>query len=544
MVRRKSSWKRRTLWIAGSLAFAVLVVALLSKSWLLPAIVRWQVQRELSKFCDGQVAVESIEVNHNGLISLAGVKLYSKAGLNWLNAETIKITLADWPSLSPTIDEVEMEGFNLRIFVADGRATIPLSLPPREPNDTGNKHLNVQKFAVREASITALIGDKGKKGKKVVYDGIFLSATRKGGSYHVVLKRQPPETSDSFAVEGTIDPKMLEMDFSLQMKHAVKRLEAAAILAAMGVPGVSAEGRLTADIAVTGPLKMPKAWQSTGAVELDDWTVTMPDGRIASELATLVRLKGQQFELDDFTATCCNGRVTGSFRGEVRQDQPIQFGGRILAEKIDLVELTSVIGSSKKATKGVVTFSYAFATSGSGLKDMRGDGIVFLDDADTNILPVIPNIFRAVGLSNFDPLTMSDVEARFIMAGPVATIKSGHIANRVAAIEAEPGGTVNLQTEAIDMYVAAVPLQRLDALLRRIPVIELFANLRDKLTRLHIKGRWSEPPNKLMTKEPIKDIRDGTVGFLRDVVRSGGQLSQGTLESIGTALQAGNQGQK
>jgi hypothetical protein len=538
MIRRKSSWKKRALWIAGSLGLAAIVVALLAKSWLLPVIVRWQVQRELSKFCDGQVAVESIEVNHAGLISLAGVELYSKAGINWLHAETIKVALADWPSLSPAINEVEIEGFNLRIFVADGRATIPLSLPSKEPIGTDNKLLNVQKFAVRDASIT-LIGDKGAK---AVYDSIFLSATRKGSSYHMALKRQAPETSDSLAVEGTVEPKVLDMNLSLQVKHAVKRLEAAAILAAMGVSGVSAEGRLTADITITGPLNRPKAWKPIGTVELDGWTVAMPDGTIASELATLVRLKGQYFELDDFTATCCKGRVTGSFRGEVRQDQPIQFGGQILAERVGLPELTSVTSSAKKATSGVVTLRYAFAT-GDGLKDMRGDGIVFLDDADTNILPVIPNIFRAVGLSNFDPLTMSDVEATFTMAGPVATIKSGHIANRFAAIEADPGGTVNLQTEVIDMYVAAVPLQRLDALLRRIPVIEPFANLRDKLTRLHIKGRWSEPPTKLITKEPIKDLRDGTIGFLRDVVKSGGQL-KGTLERVGTVLQAGKEGQK
>ena len=53
-----------------------------------------------------------------------------------------------------------------------------------------------------------------------------------------------------------------------------------------------------------------------------------------------------------------------------------------------------------------------------------------------------------------------------------------------------------------------------------------FVNLQDKLTRLRIRGHWSDPAGKLIKKEPVKDVKEGTVGFLRDVIKSGGELSQ------------------
>jgi len=123
------------------------------------------------------------------------------------------------------------------------------------------------------------------------------------------------------------------------------------------------------------------------------------------------------------------------------------------------------------------------------------------------------------------------------LSGPVVTIQSGHISNRFAAIEFEPGGTVNVQTQKVDGYVVVAPLGQITRAVESLPIINIFANLKDKLARLHVKGRWSDTLAGLIKKEPIEDIRDGTVGFIQDVVRSGGQMSQAVLNKLGALFQ-------
>jgi hypothetical protein len=118
-------------------------------------------------------------------------------------------------------------------------------------------------------------------------------------------------------------------------------------------------------------------------------------------------------------------------------------------------------------------------------------------------------------------------------------IKSAHISNPVSAIQAEPGGTINMQTGYLDFYVIAVPIPLVSNIIENLPVADIIFNLKDKLTRLYVKGHWSSPPSQLITKTPVKDIEEGTVGFLQDVVRNGGQLGQGMFRGFKSILSIG-----
>ena len=62
-------------------------------------------------------------------------------------------------------------------------------------------------------------------------------------------------------------------------------------------------------------------------------------------------------------------------------------------------------------------------------------------------------------------------------------------------------------------------------------MVKLFIGLSDKLTRLRVKGQWSDPASELIRKEPIKDVKDGVVDFFLDAARSGGQLTDSILDT-------------
>jgi hypothetical protein len=138
-----------------------------------------------------------------------------------------------------------------------------------------------------------------------------------------------------------------------------------------------------------------------------------------------------------------------------------------------------------------------------------------------------------MGLSRLNPLEMSDAGCVFTTNGPVMTMEAAHVANFLAAVRAEPGGTINLQTKQIDMYVMALPIKQIDDIIGPIPVVNIFVNLKNKLTRLHIRGLWSDKPAGLITKEPINDIKEATIGFFLDIIKTGDQITQVIRNRLG-----------
>ena len=66
----------------------------------------------------------------------------------------------------------------------------------------------------------------------------------------------------------------------------------------------------------------------------------------------------------------------------------------------------------------------------------------------------------------------------------------------------------------------------------RMPLLsgELVAGLLEKMFRLHLKGKWDDPAEKLINKEPLKDIAMGTINFLKESTAAGGQLGGDVLK--------------
>ena len=120
------------------------------------------------------------------------------------------------------------------------------------------------------------------------------------------------------------------------------------------------------------------------------------------------------------------------------------------------------------------------------------------------------------------------------------TIERGHLSNRFSAIEAEPGGTINLKNKEIDLYVVAAPLKNLDKFAGDVPIIKWFESFKDKLVRLRLKGQWSDPAIKLIKKQPLKDIKEGTIDFIASVVDGGGQFTENLLKGLGLTFDETN----
>lgn len=533
----KRRWSKYPAWIFGVIVFSILLVVIIGHFWLIPAKVRWEVEKALLRFWDGQVAIEDIEVSYFGPVYLEKVGFFDKTGREYIHSSKVKIVFKKWPSLRPVVTKIEIEKLIFQLSTADGKFTLPFTNPFQQ-STTLKKRVDIQKLTINDIEITVT----DAKGEKTLYDGMQLFANKEGGLYDFTLSRIGSIPSESLLAKGKFDLKTLEIDFSLRAKHSVQRQEMDLIFAALNIPGISADGKLEADLTIIGCLKEPGGLEPNGIASFDGWTVVKDDKIITDNLATKADVKDKRFGFENITATVFGGNATGSVFVAIRQNQPTEFGGQVLTQNMSFVELTSVFGGpGKKATKGTVIFNYKFSGKDRDLQNLIGEGQVFLDDADISVIPVIPYIFKTIGLGQLEPLKMSDAECSFGTAGPVVTVKSARIANRLAAIRAEPGGTINLQTKQINIYVKAVMLKQIDAIVKQVPIINIIDNIKDKLTRLNIRGKWSDPPSKLIKKEPIKDIKEATVGFFQDVINSGGQITQKMRKKPGNFSRPENQ---
>ncbi len=462
-------------------------------------------------------------------VNLHRLSIRNADGLQWLMADSVTLTLRDRPGPQAVLTAVEADGLRLESRIVGRRLVMPCRVPETTPREEEKRRIDLEHLTVRNGSVT--IADRNNH--RLTIDNLTLRAAAEERSYRVNLSRTATTNGGTLLIEGTVNPATSDMQLSVKADHTVSKPHTVAALEMLKVAGLSAAGRFQADLTITGRPGEPETLHPQGTVTLNNWLIAIGNNIIARDLTATVRLGRKRFDFENVSAGAFNGRIEGSFYGGPGKELPLEIGGHILAREVNLAEMTKKTAARKIAKKGMAALDYKFTMDDRGIDSLRGEGLVFLNDADLSILPVVPQIFRALGLVRFDPTTMSDAEAAFTMAWPTMTIKHAHIANKLAAIEAEPGGKVNLQKHHVDMHIVAVPFRQLDALMKQIPVVDIFAHLKDKLTRLRIKGNWSDPPNKLITKQPMKDIKDGTAGFLRDVVSSGGQISQGMLKTLG-----------
>ncbi len=476
----------------------------------------------------------TIEVSDRG-ISLDDLAVQDANGLEWLSAKVSRLTFENWPGIRPVLTEIETEGLALQGRLVDGKIRLPVELSSSKSAGPKSEYFDFKKLVVRNASF----GLADRQGSKIDCDYLSLQPAEQEGFYDILLTCKGPEERGKISLKGIVNPASSEVGLSLEMDRTAKKGETSVVFAALGMPQASAEGKLAADLRIAGCLNEPSELQLNGSAKFEEFVLFVKDKVLANNLYTIAEVKEHLLSFDKFNAVVCNGPVEGSIYIESKQNRLIRLSGQFLARKMNFVELTSVLGEGgKKATKGSVTLKYNFTATGGDLKSLSGYGSVFLDDADITVLPVIPYIFSSIGLAKLDPLRMADVECIFSMTGPVVKIQDAHIANPYAAIVAEPGGTIDLQTKQVEMYVRAVPLEKVESIIRQLPILDIFFNLKDKLMRLYIKGKWSDSPTKLITKRPIDDIKEGTVGFLQDVVRNGGQISQAMLEGFGVIFGA------
>ncbi len=237
-----------------------------------------------------------------------------------------------------------------------------------------------------------------------------------------------------------------------------------------------------------------------------------------------------------WSAAICKGRTKGTLTANALEDGTVKYHGKADAQGVSFDEMSKLLGASEETRKGELQYIYVMDGQTGASNETAGRGYLYLADAHLADVPILPSLFNSVGISEFDSLQATDVEATFAVKGLVVTVSKARAANAIAAIDVEPGGQVDIEKHYLDLYAIVAPVKQLHDLLASIPVVELVVHLQDKLIRVRIHGDWNAAPASLISNESvngIKNIEKSTVDFLRGVVSSGGHLAKTLYDEFG-----------
>jgi hypothetical protein len=471
-------------------------------------------------------------------IHIDNLKIIDSSNLELLKLDNADLRLAGWPGKNPTLTELETDNLVIVGRNIDGRFSLDGILQPKQSDNTKSDYTDLKKILLNNTSIALAQNPEDK----IIFGQILLQQSQKENWYDLKLTatNSPDANSNIINLDGAVNPAEKGINVAVNVDHYIQKQVAAVAFAAIGLPQTNGQGRLLARITVSGSWDSPANLKSNGTVDFNQWEIFQDNQLLADNFTAAAIVNNQIFDVNQFTANVCNGPVKGTVHGEILQNQSVMLSVRIAADKMSYSELANFWGvKTNKTDKGTVTLNSSFNADTNDLQSIRAAGEIFFDNIDITIIPIVPEIFNSVGLAKVDPATVSYVTCSFNMSGPVMDITSAHIANPLGAIEVEPGGKIDIQSGNLDLYVVAVPLRQLVDLPRNLPVVDIAYNLRDKLTRLYIKGNWSSPPAKLITKTPIKDIKEGTIGFFSDIIKNGDNIGQVMLKGLKSILSIG-----
>jgi hypothetical protein len=487
--------------------------------------LQFKVSLNLAPHWNGVLNIEEISIDPSGSVEIHNLSLADQKGRNWLTIKSARCAyISDQNNLKLT--DVRIEQPRVTLWFDKGQLNLPLQQTWSEGSDITPSWLkSVRHLTITDAALTITGEDFS-----FVRAGFSFEAAQEGGNskYLVRLTRRMPQSTVN--AEGTVDISSQEVDLDVRADHMLDRQESAAILQLLDVPLIhDVNCELTANLRFAGSLGDSATLWPVGYIVIKNGTANGNGGRLLEDLRSRITFWGKkQMAFDTIEGFALNGRFQGSGFLVVRRDDTVWFGGHVAAQNVDLARFSAAIGNPKFLTKGTASVRYDFTATSRDVAEHKGRGAVFLDDADLWKMPVVSHLFSFMGI----PLVYSDGLAYFKTKGPVVIFQEARITSPTTAIELQKDFYVDVKTEFIDGHAVFVPLKKLRAIEQMIPFLRIFTNVRDTLTRVSIRGYWSEPPSQLIHKDVLRDISASTMNFFEDAAQSGGQIGTDIMSRL------------
>lgn len=529
MARKRHRLLRIVAWSVGPALAFVVVAAVTIKFFIAPHVIRTRINSSLSERWDGRAEIKSIGFNWGGSVRVDGIDLYDTAGLRWVHVDSVELGFRDLIGAAPVLERVAAMGLAVR-WPYGANVRLPIKQAP--PSDTDySKYIDLSDVRL-ETTAFELVDEHGKR---QAWGGLEFRGVPASGGLSVTVReighsKSATQGAEALVIDGLIDTRTYNCRLKLTLNHRFTSDEGAAILAAAGLVDVYASGGVAADLTIDGPVIDPRALQVKGQVDMTDWEARDAKGPLAEAVGARAKFSaGYRVDVEVPGAGVLTGTASGSFFFIRPPREPLLYGGDLAVQRIDMARLHEVMGGRSWPDKGLLTAKSDFSGRSDSYDSFRARATGVVEDADLMNMPVLPELVKMMGISDVQGLKSSELAAALHMAGATITIERANVANAVSALEAQKGGTINIQTTQLDLHVVGVPLKHLTPLLN-LPVISLFSNLEKKLTRLHVKGPWTDPTESLIRPEPLANVGAGTLEFFQSAAKGGGKLGSDFLK--------------
>jgi hypothetical protein len=528
-------------WAGFCLIIGGIATHILIKLWLGPAYVSEQAKLALAEFWTGPVRVEKVDFHYNGVMHLRDIIFYDQAGAEVMKAGGIELTLGKWPSLTAPARRIEINRLDVRIRLHKGHDKF--GIPIRFGESFNTEQSILEHFRIKELNVAVESNEAS-----FALDRMFIEINKSTNNYALYVGSSN-ESGFQLRGKAILNTKSRDIEMNLKFAQQAPLDETKVLLSA--IPGApvktwGCQGDIEANLGAEGNLSDISTLWPEGTITFNGWTILVNQKTAAKDVNGVLTVNKRRIELKQATGTLCKGQLGLSLVADINGSRhtsqgqaAIAYSGSIMAVDVNLAELTGLTETTKRLARGTGLMRLNFNGEAPYIKDLNGQGVIFVDEADLWRIPVIGELFKSMGVLEESFGEMSDAEVEFRLSGTKLIIERGRLSNGFSAIETEKGGTIDLSKGHLDIHVVAMPVKEIDRIINRAPVIRWFAHFKNKLVRLRLKGQWSEPANKLISKQPLKDIGEGTIGFFMDVLESGGHFAERAKQELGIGKQRG-----
>lgn len=476
-----------------------------------------QVTRHLQGIWGGSVVPEHARYSPFGPLRIGSISFYDSSGHLWIRADQVVLLLDGWPVLGSRLREIQVQ--NLRgSLVLDPDHPMPLdtqwlSRAGENPD-----------FRIRVDDCSVDFIDPN--GLRVSYRDLAWNLNPVGDQLQILFIQNPSGSSDFVYAEVLADLSNKRISGRIDISHAVAPAELQWIRSILQLPRpFVAEGRLHTELEFAGTGPDFDDIRFDGLLSVSDGRLFDTSGSVVLDgLQASAQFRDNWISVDSASGRISDGTLSANLMGTWNRFGIEDLTGQLKVQEADMSRCESWLPKNIPLARGTADLEYVFFRIPSS-QPIAGYGRLRLSDADLMRLPVIPDLFSPLGLPPSEPMILSDGLLEFTHSGPVLQISQARIFNSVAALIAESGGTIRLDNGNLDLFVIGVPIQVLEDLLSKIPLIRIFNRATNKLVRLHVLGNWSDPPDRLIRQEPLENLQDSVKGLLEDLSRGGTDLA-------------------
>ncbi len=232
------------------------------------------------------------------------------------------------------------------------------------------------------------------------------------------------------------------------------------------------------------------------------------------------------FRLTGLEADTMTGKLSLDGQITIRDNQPLQWDTDLKLDQVDAFELLELLGM-KRDIRGKASVAATLQAFGDDLMDVRksltGLMAVELGKGVVQHFHTLSKLVSLLNVSQLFSLKLPDMAhdgMPFNKATATIAINRGVMTSQdlfldSSVMHATAIGSIDLGKEQLDLMIGVQPLQAVDKLINRLPVVGWLLTGGDGsliTTYFEVKGHWSNPE---VTALPVQGMASGTLGILQ-----------------------------